>query len=323
MDTQANNQPIKEEIQFANGNHAVAVKVDPTADPVDILAALEIGRPASVVLLIGGADELNPNLNPQIELLLRDGLLAAAAESDALILDGGTEAGLMALVGRVVAQSRRVTTLVGVAPAGKVTYPGAAEAGSPGALAQLDPNHSHFVLVDGAEWSTGTDMMFKLAGELSQTARVVVLLINGGKETLDEVSRSVGQRWPVIVINGSGRLADEIAAHASLTANGDFEILHLTDAPFAVRDAILRNTRGPIYEAWARFAQYDAKAIFLQERYRQLLFLTLVIGVLGTLFALAQQQFANSANYSELEITRLSLAFIALPLLVVTVFTLV
>jgi hypothetical protein len=94
-------------------------------------------------------------------------------------------------------------------PERSVIYPGKVSDASD--LVPLDPNHSHFVLVDSAEWGGETETMYALAQYLSQQSPSVALLADGGKITKKELLFNVRQQRPVIVIEGSGRLADEIA----------------------------------------------------------------------------------------------------------------
>ena len=75
----------------------------------------------------------------------------------------------------------------------------------------FDPDHSHFVLVESKEWGGETEMMFKLAKSLSDRIPVVAILANGGDISRKEVLSSVRQGWPLIVIEGTGGLADDIA----------------------------------------------------------------------------------------------------------------
>lgn len=320
MDSQPNNPlPPKGEIRFPNDNRAVFVKTSPDQDAADLIKALEIKRPTTVLLLIGGADDLDPALNTQIEHLLEHGFALAAADTNALIIDGGIKAGVMALMGKVIALRGRVTPLLGVVPEGKVTYPGGPEEGSIAGGAALDPNHSHFVLAEGAEWSIGTKVMFKLANELAMEARVVVVLINGGDEALAEVKDAAKSGWPVVVIQGSGRLADKIAAEVTFANEGDFEVFGLNEEPGHLRQLLVRHGQGALLaegalrEAWSRFAQYDSIATVNQAIHKNLLSFSLVVGVLGTLFALAQRQFTGLEGRSF--VLTASYSFAAVPLL--------
>src|SRR5229473_3960674 len=164
MDPQPNNPLLqKGEIRFPNDNRAVFVRASPNQDPADLIRALEVVKPRTLLVLIGGANDLDQRLTSQIEQLFSRGLARAAADTGALIIDGGTVSGVMALMGKAVADRERISPLLGVAPEGKVNYPGRATEEVIPDGAPLDPNHSHFVLVEGTEWSSGNDVMFKLA----------------------------------------------------------------------------------------------------------------------------------------------------------------
>src|ERR1041384_8160265 len=315
MDSQPNNPAVaKGEIHFPNDNHAVFVKAPPTEDAMTLIKALAIKKPAMVLLLIGGADELDSALNSRLLQLLDEGLGAAAANTDALIIDGGTAAGVMALMGKVVAKKGHVTALLGIAPAGKVTYPGSSSDAANSEGVPLDSNHSHFILVEGSDWAAGTEMMFKVTKELAAFVRVVAVLVNGGDETKEEVARCVQNGWPIIVVQGSGRLADELAANVNFIAGGELSIFLLGDPPEKLRQLIVSQARSALTGAWELFAQYDAKANILQNSYKRFLRWTLVLGVVGTVFALTQKQLTTLARPYDVIA---AVFFVSLPLLVV------
>jgi hypothetical protein len=288
-----------DQIRFSNDNRATLVSAASATAPGEIIKALGIEQPATVILIIGGADEVDPALNSKIERLLDEGLAVAASDANGLIVDGGTHAGVMALVGKAVALRGRVTPLLGVAPKGKVTYPGApAEGGIQDGVA-LDPNHSHFVLVEASEWSDATEVMFKLVAELGKQSRVVTILINGGDETIHEVERAAQLKLPIIAINGSGRLANKVAQRVTFANQGDFEVVDLATEPTALRNLILTHGQSALAQAWSRFDQYDSAAGQNEKRHKRLLASTLMIGILGTLFALAQKQFDGLEKLKE------------------------
>lgn len=305
MDSQPENPSLpKGEIHFPNRNRAAFIKTSSNAQAGDLIKALQIGKPKTLLVLIGGADELDKNLTSQLDQLFSRGLARAAADTEALIMDGGTEAGVMALMGKAVADRGRTTPLLGVAPVGKVTYPGGPAEGSIADGAPLDANHSHFVLVEGSEWSSGNEMMFKLANELGAGSTVIAVLVNGGPAAQDEVLRSVRQGWPIIVIEGSGRLADEIAMHwkekeklppadsqmNEIVSEGNMILFPSGGSPAELRQLIATRFGTALTDAWRRFAQFDAKANSEQKRFRKLLGWSLWLGVVGTLLALAQKQ---------------------------------
>src|SRR5262249_35077312 len=133
---------------------------------------------------------------------------------------------------------------------------------------------------------------------------VVTVLINGGPRARDEVLRSVRQGWPIIVVQGSGRLADDITTLwqdkpsfipdpvlAEVIADGTIHLFPWDDAVAALEDLITRQLRGDttLKLAWERFALYDANAIRQQISFRTLQWCILALGVLGTLLVLAQK----------------------------------
>ena len=211
---QTDHNPGKKEILFSNGNRAQLVAPPAGTPAASILKALDLGQPKALIMLVGGAAGLEESLKPRLVQLFSRGIAHAVADRNALIIDGGTQAGVMAMMGQGVADRGRNCILLGVVPAGKVTYPGGPTEGCIDDGAPLDPNHSHFVLVESNEWGGETETMYELAEELSKEIPVLTVLVNGGKVATREILQSVRHGWAIIVIEGTGRLADEIAIAA-------------------------------------------------------------------------------------------------------------
>ena len=212
MNTQPTSQAMnKREIHFPNGNLAQAILPPAGTRATDLLHTLNIRQPNAVIIIAGGASKMDAQVHPDLDRLFSRGIAQVATSTRALIIDGGTHAGVMASMGQAVAEQQRRSTLLGVAPAGVVTYPGKSSAMSGSESVPLDPNHSHFVLVETDKWGGETETMYELAKALSADRPSVAVLINGGSIAKSEVLHNVRQRRPIIVIEGSGRLADEIA----------------------------------------------------------------------------------------------------------------
>jgi len=304
MDTQPTSQTqLPKTILFPNGNRARVVAPPAGTNAADILQALDMAPPQALILVIGGAEDFDATVQSRLVQLCSRGIARAAANIGAVIMDGGTQAGVMALVGQGVADRGRQTALVGVAPAGKVTYPNGPADGSPADGAALDPNHSHFVLVESQEWGGETETMYALAAALTTTSPVVTVLINGGPRAREEVLQSVRHGWPIIVVQGSGRLADDIATLwqdkpsfipdpvlAEILADGALHLFPLEGTVAALEDLITRQVRGDttLKLAWERFALYDINAIRQQTSFRRLQWWILALGVLSTLLVLTQ-----------------------------------
>jgi SLOG in TRPM, prokaryote len=206
---------MRNTITFDNGNHAVVVTARCDTDAQTILKSLGIAQPHALIMVFGGAKGLDDSRKACLAELFTSAVAPAAAEVGALVIDGGTQAGVMAMMGEAFARNGGESQLLGIAPAGKVTYPGGPNDSNIGDGAPLEPNHSHFVLVESDEWGGETSTMFKLAQALN--VAVVTMLINGGQIAENEALRTVRNGWPLLVVEGSGRFADELSAVARNT----------------------------------------------------------------------------------------------------------
>jgi len=127
-----------------------------------------------------------------------------------LVIDGGTDAGIMSLMGRSRAKTRSTFPLIGVAAQGTVCLPQQIPPPNFADFALLEPHHTHFVLVPGNLWGDESPWIAEVANMLTAD-RSLTLLVNGGKISWQDVSYSVRAQRPVVVLAGSGRTADELA----------------------------------------------------------------------------------------------------------------
>lgn len=195
-------------LSFPNGRNARAVHVSDDADAAAILSALALGSPRALVVITGGAGGMSEEEINSVRPLFVDGLARLAAQQHITILDGGTNAGVMALTGEGAARHGLIAPLIGVCPAAKVSWPGNP---NPAAEAELEPNHSHFVLTEGKEFGTESETIYAMAEALSKQMPSAALVVNGGPITYDEALKNVEQGRELIVFKGSGRAADVIA----------------------------------------------------------------------------------------------------------------
>lgn len=149
---------------------------------------------------------MSPDTFQQLKKLFR-AIGETLAELHSTVIDGGTRFGAVALLGEALAQANHAAPYIGVLPAH-------AEVNSNGLTGEetLEPHHSHFVLLESSQWGDEVQLMYELADYFSRQAASITLLVNGGSISLKEVERNVQQGREIIVIAGSGRLADEIAA---------------------------------------------------------------------------------------------------------------
>jgi hypothetical protein len=240
----------KNTITFANGNRAEIITAPCDENAKAIIDALEIGSPRAVILLFGGAAGLDDSRKAHLETLFADGVKPVAVELGALIIDGGTQSGVMAMMGEAVARSPETCQLLGIAPEGKIAHPAISGASTVSDGTPLEPNHSHFVLVESNEWGGETTTMLELARAFN--APIVAILVNGGAIAADEALQSVRNGWPLLVVEGSGRFADELSAAirngqaakstelSEIVRSGRVALFHVNDAAEKLRDELRR-----------------------------------------------------------------------------------
>jgi len=178
--------------------------------------------------------------------LFEEGLAPLADALGACVIDGGTDAGVMALIGQARAKLGASFPLIGVTATGTVKPDDSAEGRA--TASSLEPNHSHLVLVPGARWGDESQWLADVASWVADDAPSVTVVINGGEVTFGDADLSVSAGRPVLVVSGSGRAADEMAAAlqeqscdnraAKLAASGMVEAVDLADGPQTIARAV-------------------------------------------------------------------------------------
>ena len=293
-------------LEFPNGNRAVAVQAQRGRPPSELLAALEMTTPRPLLVLVGGADALEDNIQTRLAELLERGIVRAVSATGAVVVDGGTAAGVMALMGEAAAEGPGRIPLLGVAPLGKVTYPGDAHAPAPDSAA-LEPNHSHFVLANSSVWGGETSLLFDVVDALAEGRSAVVVVAGGGEVAHDEVLRAVRHNLPVVVLRGTGGVADALASALAerqqdsskpvadpgleeVMSDGSLTIFPLNGDPVALAGLLKRQLQEDqtLRIAWHRFAVLDKTAKRQQAAFRLQQRLILSLGVLATTLVVMQ-----------------------------------
>lgn len=192
-------------------------------------AGLPGGRP--VLVVVGGADGMSEDEVDTLARLLADGAAPVLEKMGGVVVDGGTNAGVMRAVGR--AWKRTSMPRVGVAARGTVRIHGRASP-RPDA-ADPEPFHTHLLLVPGDDWGDESPWIFRVAGAIAEGAPVVTLLANGGEVAYEDVESALGAGGRVVVLAGTGRTADAIADGA----NGRAAAIAASPATRILRDPIL------------------------------------------------------------------------------------
>ena len=133
----------------------------------------QMPKPEVLITITGGAQDFK--MDTELRVAFGDGLAAAASSARAWIITGGTDTGVMKLVGDAMHERGVNVPVLGIAPwgainerhildeaVGKVASCSRIAPSADGAL--LNPYHSHFVLVDdGTEKSEawGSEVTFR------------------------------------------------------------------------------------------------------------------------------------------------------------------
>jgi hypothetical protein len=197
------------QIPLKHGIDAPAANIANHTEIGEALNQLGIQRPKKVIVLIGGAygigvlDKLA--VKKAVEVVAR-----LAEEMNAVVLDGGTQAGIMTEIGSQRKNHQFSFPLIGVAFDSLLTKE------DPKNI--LDPNHTHFIFIPGEEWGDESSWIARIATHIAAGEKSITVLINGGEISQHDVQYSLNEDRHVFIMRGTGRLADEITLTRKVTA---------------------------------------------------------------------------------------------------------
>lgn len=186
------------------------VRLDDPAKLAEALREFGIPVPMPVLVLVGGAGGLSKADADVLSPVFDSVVVPLLAQTNAAVVDGGTDAGVMRLIGRARAKVGASFPVIGVVVESLVRRRGdaAGDARSP-----VEPNHTHVMLVPGSDWGDEAEWLASTASAVaSRTAGSVTLLINGGEIAYRDIQFSVAQGRVVVTLSGSGRTADGLGA---------------------------------------------------------------------------------------------------------------
>ena len=184
--------------------------------------------PKLILSVTGGAQKFD--VSSRLKKALKTELMRAAVSTNAWIITGGSNSGVMKLVGEAVADQshKHNLTLIGIATWGRVsnrkmlTLDNNTQAII--SNCSLDSNHTHFILVDdGSENQFGKEIEFraKLEEEIRRGKSLeqyrnknetlenrsqipmILIVVNGGPNTLRTVIEYVKVKIPVLILEVS------------------------------------------------------------------------------------------------------------------------
>lgn len=240
-------------IRFDEKQYSPGLRIKPDGDPQKVIDSFGLLTPRPTIFISGGASNMRPEDIERTREIIDQGIAAFAAAHNITVIDGGTEAGVMQMIGQARAQQGYKFPLIGVAPVERVAYPGWQ---GRKAEAALQAGHSHFVLIESDEWGDESQMIVNLTRAIANRDRPMLgILINGGKIAEKDVflaTATGANRIPILIVDGSGRTANKIstAYKTQRTDNfiiqmiikgGDIRLSALTDGVPAIRQHLQKH----------------------------------------------------------------------------------
>lgn len=204
-------------LTFPSGHCAQALWLMPHHTSQQILSGLSLEWPRPTLVIVGGAGLMAEDSQQRLQRFFQEVLAPLAEDLGLTVIDGGTDAGVMRLMGQARHRLGGTFPLVGVLPQGQVKRSEVPDSRSQDPQAEgpendLEPHHTHFLFVPGQEWGCESAWIADLATALAPPQLALTLLINGGKIAATDFHLNLAAGRPMLVLAGSGRLADEVAA---------------------------------------------------------------------------------------------------------------
>jgi hypothetical protein len=216
-------------------------------------------RPEVLISITGGAADFV--LPPRLLHAFSQGLAVAALSAKAWIFTGGSDTGVMKLVGETVRRHDIRTPVIGVFPWGALNNRGILEDACGGTAiykasphtkegAPLNPFHSNFLLVDNGTtghdaWGAEIELRNSLEAYVSRSWHVpmVQLVVHGGFGTLATILTAAMDATPIVILADSGGAATAIYSYFQSGLEG-------VEQKFQAHEGTLKQVSGAEAPAW-------------------------------------------------------------------------
>jgi len=228
-----------------------------------------LNQPGLLISVIGGNKSFH--VQHDVALHFQHGLLNAAKSTNGWIITSGQDEGVTKLVGDIIGRSILTSKIytIGVASWGKTwnnemllkknnryneTVTDYSTTTPETGYASLEPNHSHFFLIDdGTTDNSGVEIKFR--GELQYLITkmyekdgvplpMICIMLEGGSQSIEMALNSLRMGQPLVVIKGSGRAADIVCAACEMTTFKE----EFVDGEFVMRGALSDDGKRTIQE---------------------------------------------------------------------------
>ena len=200
---------IIRQLTLKHGITVGAVNIADNKDIPEALKALEIPHPRTVIVLVGGAGGIG--FLDKFPMRKAIGIIARLAEeTQSVVVDGGTQAGIMTEIGKQRKRNKFSFPLIGV------VFDNLLMKEKPQDI--LDSNHTDFFLIPGDDWGDESAWISKIATVIAGDNKSITILVNGGEISQHDVQYSMLENRPTFIMRGTGRLADEITLTRNIIA---------------------------------------------------------------------------------------------------------
>jgi hypothetical protein len=249
-------------LEFSPEQSAEAMWVSPHLTTLQALNGYDFALPQPIMVIIGGAGLLDEHIQTVLEPFFNCVLAPLAQELGITVLDGGTDSGVIRMMGNARAVVHGDFRLSGVVPQGQARvscFEGCATSAS---THNLEPNHTHFFLIPGDSWGMESPWLADFATLIAGEKPSLTILMNGGKASLKDLQANLKAGRLAIVVKGSGRLADQVAtALAGTHENIEPEILSLLETYGQRGQLRAIDISTPLLELFEQLKQYFENAI--------------------------------------------------------------
>lgn len=192
---------LTRQIPLQQGLNARGANITDDKEIPEALTELQIPHPSTVIVLVGGAGGIGFWDKFPMRKAIRI-IAHLAEETQSVVVDGGTQAGIMTEIGRQRKQNKFSFPLIGVVFDSLLM--------KEDAKSVLDPNHTHFFLIPGEDWGDESAWISKIATAIAGDQKSMTILVNGGNISRTDVQYSLLEDRTAVVMRGTGRMANEI-----------------------------------------------------------------------------------------------------------------
>lgn len=183
-----------------NGDSKPVAHPDSIDELKEAWQLLGFTREQPTIVIVGGAGGMTKEDIAKVQVFFEKHLIPFAKSKNAAIIEGGTDSGVMAAIGRARELTGENFPLIGILARDVENI-----------RTMLEPHHTNFIFCPGNNWGDESEWIAAGASALSGSQPTIGIVINGGQITWEDVRLNIDYGRSVLIAEGSGRTADVIA----------------------------------------------------------------------------------------------------------------